>query len=382
MRKGKQSLKLKYKTISSFNKKNPLASASSSSTAPCNDSDGQSSRSVQELMNRSHSKTRCKGANPELLDTKVGSIYALYQQHEENVVAVQKAALFRSVAGPAPPPTWRAAWPARPAGKEEDSSRGNAEGDRPPVHSLQSLCVQVIARNLRSYKPRIHEFRLIPFHLKENIMQYMGAARISPIVNDTLPLFRDPEMRVVTLANSSVDVKGLAMLLNVPVSVTADEYIGGNATIPTVSLSRAPSPEPASSWEDLDTSEPVSVIQSIVPVSPVHSLSIAYTSRMAAVPFAYLVGRVLPSLMYLNLSVCFDSVHGPSALGILSRKLTHLKHLDLSYCKWVSLQLIANVGWELYWKELEVLVLKGCDESCHQVKNDLKGIRPSLQVLV
>ncbi|KAI8821513.1 uncharacterized protein EV422DRAFT_45386 [Fimicolochytrium jonesii] len=325
--------------------------------------------SVHDLLSRFRPPRPRNGNLARYGESKVLDTYASYGHHIQRIESTAAQSNV-TVAGPAPPPGWRAAW--REAVPVSTPTVIPTDGSNPRVRSLVDLCVDSVAQRIRVYRQRQAEFACVPWHLKERILQRV--CETSRLVNDLLCLFRDPEMRVLVLANSSVTVKGLAGHFD----TSATPVVAGGSQPSTERKEE----EVLESWEDAaDLAEITPIVHQRPPFANLHTLSISHAVGITAVPFTHLVSKALPNLYVLDLSGCFDSQHGPHALGILACNLVGLKLLNLSGCKWVTREVVLGVGWEARWREMCVLVVRRCGEGCEGVVEDLRRVRRGLAVV-
>ncbi|TPX63488.1 hypothetical protein SpCBS45565_g06576 [Spizellomyces sp. 'palustris'] len=344
MRKGKSSLKAKLSnSVKSRNPSIVQQQTGSSCSEP---------KSVQELLWNSRPRGRIRDAD----ENKVVNAYGWYLAH---VTPPLRSGTF---AGPPPPNGWVPLWKGPRTLTADDLTVA--------CQSLQSLCAEVVAKNLRLRARLAGDLQAIPFHQKENIMKCATGMRDTDLV-----LFSAEDLTIVALRRSTVTVEGLARFLNVALIVDEEDI-----QPQMEDMDGEEKEEVVDSWEELEEDDMIPRSMEPVGYSHIHTLDISFNVRMTGVAFAKLITQALPRLFTLKISGCFDQVQGPSTLGILSRKLNYLKELDVSYSSWVTKEVLMCIGWEEWWRSLELLQIVDCGDGVQAVREELKVIRPSLVI--
>ncbi|KAJ3006125.1 hypothetical protein HKX48_000291 [Thoreauomyces humboldtii] len=425
MRKGKKDKAHKWESRNSpaplpSTSFRPFSSSSFFATPSSAEASSSSHRSVIDLLSRTAPRSTSRRDPLSTADSQVANVYAHFQDHvTRNQLRESRASMLRGMAGPPPPEQWQATL-ARSVAARDGLARQlkDRDGRRRPqdrqyegygrepvvecrVKSLQVLCATTVAGRLKMYKSRADEFRRMPFHLKETILECLstGAGGTGGrLADDTLRLFRDSELRTLDLGHSAVTMEGFARFLGVPLRKGDTHGESFDYLIPTSTPSEASVASPISevesdvpdSWEVLDTpiiKHPITTVPSHrstsrpLTTTHIHTLSLAHTSRIrSTVPLAYLISFTLPTLVRLDLSGCFDASSGPSALGVLARRVAGLRELALRDCGWVTAEVVSNVGWNCFWLEMKVLELQGCHPGVKDVEVGLRKERSGLDV--
>lgn len=318
--------------------------------------------SVQEALDR----TRSREVVESIADgSRVHDIFLSYDRYEASrgLSSIRDGAA-RGVAGPRPPDSWLSSGQFAPHVPTRTEIPSNT------VPTLQALCAKNIARHIRQYKVRKEEFAALPFYQKEAIMSALSQSP-SGMAGDLVQMFLDPELRILTVENSRMTLEAVAELVGMEISMDEEAPYSGIEE-------RNGASEPVDSWEDLETIDPPP--RALEPSSKIHTISISCSQRILALPFTYFLTTHLPNLFSLDISACFDTSQGPSALGILSRKLGQLQYLNIGYCSWASKEVVLRLGWESgCWKWLETLVIVGC-KGADEIKDELRGVRPAIDV--
>ncbi|KAI9308168.1 hypothetical protein BJ944DRAFT_260766 [Cunninghamella echinulata] len=83
------------------------------------------------------------------------------------------------------------------------------------------------------------------------------------------------------------------------------------------------------------------------------------SSTLSWVSFAHLITTTLPNLLWFYSAGCFDEIHGPKAVSVLSHGLRKLRFWDLGYHPWLlnMNSLTSLIDWHHDLKELKTLCL-------------------------
>ncbi|RKO91736.1 hypothetical protein BDK51DRAFT_32358 [Blyttiomyces helicus] len=355
-----------------------LAEAASSSAAAASASAQEKpTPTVADLLER----TRPRPQRPDPVPPAL-SAFALYQEHRDRAF---RTAQNQSVPGPAPPPGWgwRPRHMRRSAELSEETIR-KARGTRSPP-SLQKLCCKFIGSSPFHLKLYAKDLPSLPFYHKQDILLHLSTS--VRVTNAQLALFRDPELRSIHISASAVSLDSLAAIFPDPVvdlleedAEDDDDEFPGQHVGTTVAVQQAQMGAPCvEEWEELADDDDDEQVRG----SPyLHTVDVSFARGIPALPFARLLCRTLPLLASLNISGCFSTADGPAALGVLSRNLSSLRRLEVSFSPWITNAVVNGIAWETRWKQLRVLVLEVCPAlGVERCIREMRERRPTLEVI-
>ncbi|KAJ3115338.1 hypothetical protein HDU96_000822 [Phlyctochytrium bullatum] len=302
------------------------------------------------------------------------------------------------VAGPPPPPTWTQKATLKSSKPYHHTFALHPANLARPPHCLLDLVCQHIATRLHAFPP--HHIAALPFHYKESILAWRAILTSKqdtrPLVRADLKPFLDSNLRFLDLSHSKVNLKTLGLFLPRGRTGTAgkilrdfaaaEESLAVGMGSESVMLP-LPEPDPVpDSWEDADRSDSDTEGGDFYrrgddpSLTPLHSLSLAFTD-LPATPLARLLVATVPTtLSHLNLSGCFTTATGPGVLDILAKGLLHLVRLDLSHCVWASEAAILALPWSsgVCFPFLAQMVLRECPVVELDLVVKFREIRPYL----
>lgn len=312
-----------------------VASSQHQSQGPKREQDplaaGVGRESVSEQIRRLRKEQRREQAPqpPSLQGQMVDPHFIAYGYLEDDLRFTPRS---RTLAGPAPPPSWRHSIRKARYQRREVPKIGA---------SLEALCADSIGKNIRLFLvgEQRELFEYIPSHIKETILHV--ASTLGTINNEELELFEDEGLAHLHLALGNVTCLGLQKLipkLNAPTS---------------------------SSWEDLAEEDGFRVrgCPNLV------EINVSFCVRLEGLGFARMLQEHWRFLRVVRVAGCFGTSDGPPALRILTSGLPWLGLLDLSTCFWVTTRLLLQLSWEEEIRALEVLEL----EDCSNVSADIQG---------
>jgi hypothetical protein len=290
----------------------------------------------------------------------------------------------------------------------------NSQGRAP--RSLKTQCLQKVAQT--HLIKRSNSLHFVPFHLKQELMMEASMlamqGRIAELKHSHFEVFVERDLTYLDLSYSAATSQTLSLfapkdILGRKPKLRDSEEEGisdslsilklgktEHATVKTESNELAPE-----SWEDLydtDTSslsdsdeertdtEAYNSERNMAKGCPnIHTIDLSFTNQksLPGLTTARLLAESFPFLSVLHLVGCFDSYSGPQTLTILSRSLSQLLFLDLSFCSWMTdYILLSHVVWERSWSLLEVLCLLGCPLNSSSLIDIMRKRRPDLYIKV
>ncbi|CAG8645966.1 378_t:CDS:2, partial [Funneliformis caledonium] len=281
------------------------------------------------------------------------------------------------VSGPVPPKSWLVAWKGE-VGKVEtmeflikerkekrkvwdDSTLSMRE-----IPTLLESCLKIVATNVKSYISCPY-FSSIPTHLKQLILSFLSI--YNPLTEEILPLFTmDTEYEELDLANSSINFEILRKSFwktvreqNWENNLVEDweDLVDQDDEETDVISYRTFSKQIDLTIED-DTSSKTITKMYISKLPKLRKLNLAFNNNIPGIPISFLLVSTSPLLTHLSIAGCFSREDGPHSLRILSG-LINLLFLDVSYCEWVTDQIILQViNWDRDLKSLRILAALNC----------------------
>ncbi|KAJ3092944.1 hypothetical protein HK102_000038 [Quaeritorhiza haematococci] len=198
------------------------------------------------------------------------------------------------------------------------------------------------------------DFKYLALPKCKDVLNQAARNPRSRVTNAILRELSDPDIRILTLANSHVTGEELRKRL--PVTLLSDvQFVEEDGQPRDINEDSATS----DSWEELADEEGFNLER----MESIHTLNVAYCKTLGSpVSFALLLSQSLPLLYSLDISGCFDFEKGVSALSILAKGLINLHYLNVSETPWLTDKILLGLPWYQHLRYLDTLVLQNCPQ--------------------
>ncbi|CAI2168431.1 18079_t:CDS:2 [Funneliformis geosporum] len=344
--------------------------------------DNESTNQVSSLLDKLRKEVRFNNGSSSVLSPTLPQPAFNYLMREhaerEQQEREERDVMRQRVSGPVPPKSWLVAWKGE-VGKVETMELLIKERKEKrkvwdestllmrEIPTLLESCLKIVAINVKSYISCPY-FSSIPTHLKQLILSFLSI--YNPLNEEILPLFTmDTEYEELDLANSSINFERLRKSFwkivrkqnceNNLVEDWEDLVDQNDEYTDVISYRRTFSKQIDLANED-DTSSENSKKTYISKLPKLRRLNLAFNNNIPGIPLSFLLDSTLPLLTHLSIAGCFNREDGPHSLRILSG-LINLLFLDVSYCGWVTDQIILQViNWDRDLKSLRILAALNC----------------------